>query len=131
MYSLLLVVVVNGISSGSGTVPTVQVDPWGDNSIRIRWVLDGGTVVTKGMPGALDDITPKRSSTPWTTNIKATVSPTGLVTVTRVSDNKVLFLQTHGFTSECSGDLAQEGCKTKATLRFTTPPDEQLYGGKD
>ena len=85
------------VGAADATVPTVQVDPWGHNSVRIRWVLDGGAILT-GLPGALEDAAPAGTATRAApasegsgpgppSNIKATVSPAGLVTVTRVSSD--------------------------------------------
>ena len=60
-----------------GKIPTVQVDPWGDNAVRIRWVLDGGTV-TPSLPGALEETAPSQTGTGGT-NIKVSVGDTGQV----------------------------------------------------
>eukprot|EP00118_Oscarella_pearsei_P028917 m.3257 g.3257 ORF g.3257 m.3257 type:complete len:665 (+) comp9197_c0_seq1:1041-3035(+) len=75
---------------------TMRIDPWGRDSLRIR-ILVNGTQIRDDLPGALTtaptssrqdvEISQKQVKNG---NIQATVSDNGLITFTRLDDNKVI-----------------------------------------
>eukprot|EP00929_Paragymnodinium_shiwhaense_P065119 TRINITY_DN32681_c0_g1_i3.p1 TRINITY_DN32681_c0_g1~~TRINITY_DN32681_c0_g1_i3.p1 ORF type:complete len:860 (-),score=106.41 TRINITY_DN32681_c0_g1_i3:263-2842(-) len=107
--------------------PTVRVEQWGEDSLRIRWALDGG-VIADGLPGALE-VHPPAAADSKSSNILAHVADDGLVTVKRRSDGAVLLRQLSADVVPCSGNYSQEGCTYKAIMKFSSPPNQVLLGG--
>ena len=91
------------ILGGTSAAPVVQLDPWGDDSVRIRIGPAGASIVDPPLM-ALDSTTPPASSTVATRlgqlrltngNLDVEVdAASGFITATRASDGAVLLRQT-------------------------------------
>jgi alpha-D-xyloside xylohydrolase len=128
-YSLFL------LSVCSLAIPIVQLDAWGDDSIRIRIAPPGSQIVDPPLM-ALDSPTPPTLTTRVegagtqnvaNGNLAVSVDPsTGLITATRMSDGAVLLRQTSvSFGAAAPGSRAGS---VSATVSFAGTPGEKVYG---
>ena len=135
----LLALALNAWAEMAAAAPTVQLDPFGDNSVRVRIALPGCSITNPLYQGLLDAAPPLRDPTAplerasdglsiTNGNINAAVdASTGFVTVTRVSDGRVLTAQ-NGLASWAPQPGNRPGVWS-AQISFTgVAPDEVVRG---
>lgn len=103
-FARLLNVAVSAAASAAAQLPVVQLDPWGDNSVRVRIAPAGGSIVEPPLMGLLPNPPSMTSevghgansgSSITVGNLLVNVDPTtAYITASRVSDGRVLFQQT-------------------------------------
>ncbi len=124
--------------SASLSGSTVQVDPWGSNSLRVRIAAPGNPVADPPLMGLLptpplarghgDAVVDGDSLSITNGNIRASVDPSsGLVTLTRPSDGVTLLRQTaQVFGAAPAGTCS--GCYSGNSTFAGVGPDERIYG---
>jgi alpha-D-xyloside xylohydrolase len=127
----ILVVVANANVSLQLTIGAekVQIDPWGENSLRVRIGPTGDIVnipeIQALLPNPPKTTTLSEIPSPNAIsngNIRADVSADGYITFTRVSDNVVLLKELYHSFVPNSDKLYS------AKLRFASRPNEGIYG---
>eukprot|EP00040_Diaphanoeca_grandis_P033279 m.203534 g.203534 ORF g.203534 m.203534 type:complete len:829 (-) comp32854_c0_seq3:137-2623(-) len=112
---------------------SIVVDPWGENSIRVRMTL-GTSPVLPALVGALEPGFSAQSKTIvagqslTNGNVQVGVAADGSIVVTRLSDNQILMQEIVADRGMMACDTTQEGCVTKASVTFSTLADQELIG---
>lgn len=112
-----------------------QLDPFGDNSIRIRVAPPGQNIVNPELQALLLEAPTLTTSVSWegsnsltNGNLQVTVDPsTGYLTATRLSDGRVLLKQTELTWGPVSVPGTRAGSVT-AAVSFAGTPGEKIYG---
>ena len=123
------------VSSRAEATPSqVLIEPWGSNSLRVRYTLSRSGTVQKGLLGALDSSPPDQTAPPSTSalegnvtsgNIRASWGSQGL-SVQRVSDGATLIASRSLAQTPCNATA--DGCSSKITWVHSVPSGAELYG---